>query len=209
MSGSEILSQDEIDALLHGVDSGDVDTEPPPAPDEVRHYDLATQDRIVRGRLPTLEMINERFARHFRISLFNMLRRSPELSVLGIETTKFSEYLHTLYVPTNLNLIRLKPLRGTGLIVFEPTLVFAVVEDFFGRVYSMNSPPTLAESVVIQGLHPEIRTVYVNWETGAISEQSDDSVSEFHYISDVEAIKQGAYGLSRLVVDPILATSFE
>lgn len=128
----DVLSQDEIDALLHGGDSGEVDTQPPPAPGEIRHYDLATQDRIVRGRLPTLEMINERFARHFRISLFNMLRRSPELSVLGIETIKFSEYLHTLYVPTNLNLIRLKPLRGTGLIVFEPTLVFAVVENFFG-----------------------------------------------------------------------------
>ncbi len=133
MSGQDVLSQDEIDALLHGVDSGDVDTEPPPAaPEEVREFDLATQDRIVRGRLPTLEMINERFARHFRISLFNMLRRSPELSVTGIETTKFSEYLHTLFVPTNLNLIRMKPLRGTALIVFEPKLVFAVVENFFG-----------------------------------------------------------------------------
>ena len=115
---SEILSQDEIDALLDGVDSGDVDTEPAPAPDGVRRLDLATQERIVRGRLPTLEMINERFARHFRVSLFNMLRRSPELSVVGVESLKFSEYMHKLYVPTNLNLIRIRPLRGTALIVF-------------------------------------------------------------------------------------------
>lgn len=129
---SEILSQDEIDALLDGVDSGDVDTEPAPAPDGVRSLDLATQERIVRGRLPTLEMINERFARHFRVSLFNMLRRSPELSVVGVESLKFSEYMHKLYVPTNLNLIRIRPLRGTALIVFEPRLVFTIVDNFFG-----------------------------------------------------------------------------
>lgn len=129
---SEILSQDEIDALLDGVDSGDVDTEPQPLPGEVRPLDLASQDRIVRGRLPTLEMINERFARHFRVSLFNMLRRSPELSVVGVESLKFSEYMHKLFVPTNLNLIRVKPLRGTALLVFEPRLVFTVVDNFFG-----------------------------------------------------------------------------
>ncbi len=129
---SEILSQDEIDALLEGVDSGDISTEAPPAPGEVRTLDLASQDRIVRGRLPTLEMINERFARHFRISLFNMLRRSPELSVVGVESIKFSEYMHKLYVPTNLNLVRVRPLRGTALLVFEPRLVFTVVDNFFG-----------------------------------------------------------------------------
>lgn len=129
---AEILSQDEIDALLDGVDSGDVDTQPVAQPGEVMPLDLASQDRIVRGRLPTLEMINERFARHFRVSLFNMLRRSPELSVVGVESLKFSEYMHKLYVPTNLNLVRVKPLRGTALIVFEPRLVFAVVDNFFG-----------------------------------------------------------------------------
>ncbi len=128
----DILSQDEIDALLHGVDNGKVVTEPPPPPGTAKGYDFASQDRIVRGRLPTLEMINERFARLFRIGLFNMLRRSPELSVVGIEMQKFSDYIHGLYVPTSLNLLRVKPLRGTALMVFEPRLVFTVVENFFG-----------------------------------------------------------------------------
>src|SRR3546814_18092576 len=82
--------------------------------------------------MSTLEMVNERFARLFRISLFNMLRRSPELTVVGIETMKFSEYTHSLFVPTSLNLIRVKPLRGTALCVFEPRLVFTVVDNFFG-----------------------------------------------------------------------------
>lgn len=129
----DLLSQDEIDALLHGVDSGKVDTEPPPAaPGEARSFDFASQDRIIRGRMPTLEMINERFARLFRISLFNMLRRSPELAVGGIETLKFSEYTHSLFVPTSLNLTRVKPLRGTALFIFEPRLVYTVVDNFFG-----------------------------------------------------------------------------
>lgn len=90
---SDLLSQDEIDALLHGVDSGVVDTEPPPAPGEVRPYDFSSQERIIRGRLPTLEMINERFARTWRIGLFNLLRRSADLSVRGIDMVRFGEYM--------------------------------------------------------------------------------------------------------------------
>ncbi len=137
---NELLSQDEIDALLHGVDNGKVDTTPTPAaPGEARSFDFTSQDRIVRGRMPTLEMINERFARLFRISLFNMLRRTPELTVVGIETAKFSEYTHSLFVPTSLSLIRVKPLRGTALFVFEPRLVFTVVENFFGGDGRLNT----------------------------------------------------------------------
>jgi flagellar motor switch protein FliM len=132
MAEADILSQDEIDALLHGVDSGSVDTSPGPAPGEVRGFDFATQVRIVRGRMPTLEMINERFARLFRISLFNLLRRSPEISVAPVQMLKFTEYVHTLHVPTSLNLIKLNPLRGTGLMILDPKFVFAVVDNFFG-----------------------------------------------------------------------------
>ncbi|NYZ61808.1 flagellar motor switch protein FliM [Luteimonas deserti] len=129
---NDLLSQDEIDALLHGVDSGAVDTEPAPDPGVARTYDFASQDRIIRGRMPTLEMVNERFVRLWRIGLFNLIRRSADLSVRGIDLVKFGDYLHQLYVPTNLNLIKFKPLRGTGLVVFEPKLVFAVVDNFFG-----------------------------------------------------------------------------
>lgn len=130
---ADLLSQDEIDALLHGVDSGAVATEDVPvAPGEARNYDFASQDRIVRGRLPTLEMINERFARTWRIGLFNLLRRSADLSVRGVDLMRFGEYMHSLQVPTNLNLVRMKPLRGTALVVYEPRLVFTVVDNFFG-----------------------------------------------------------------------------
>jgi flagellar motor switch protein FliM len=134
MAINDLLSQDEIDALLHGVSGGDIETETDEglAEGEARTYDFASEERIVRGRMPTLEMINERFSRHFRISLFNMLRRSAEISVGGVEMMKFSEYVHTLYVPTSLNMIKIRPLRGTALLVLDPKLVFIVVDNFFG-----------------------------------------------------------------------------
>ncbi len=129
---NDLLSQDEIDALLHGVDSGEIETAAAAPPGAVETYDFTNQDRIVRGRLPTLEMINERFARQFRISLFNMLRRSAEVRVDAVRMLKFSEYVRSLYVPSNLNLVRVKPLRGMALLVMDAKLVFGVVDSFFG-----------------------------------------------------------------------------
>ncbi len=128
----DVLNQDEIDALLHGVDSGAVDTQGPTPSGEARPYDFATQTRIVRGRMPTLEMVNERLARQLRISIFSMLRRSPDVAVAPIALPKFSEYLPTLQVPTSLNLVRINPLQGTALVILEPRLVFAVIDNFFG-----------------------------------------------------------------------------
>src|SRR6187431_1889867 len=95
---NDVLNQDEIDALLHGVDKGTVPTEgaDAPAPGEVRSFDFANQVRIVRGRMPTLEMINDRFARLFRTSLFSMLRRTPEVAVLPIQMVKFGDYVQSL-----------------------------------------------------------------------------------------------------------------
>jgi flagellar motor switch protein FliM len=131
--GAEILNQEEIDALLKGVDDGAVPTAPPPEdPGEIRRYDIATQVRLVRGRMPTLEMINDRFARQFRIGLFNMIRRTPEIGVAPIRVQKFSEYTQNLKVPSSLNLIKLNPLRGTALLVLDAKLVFSIVDNFFG-----------------------------------------------------------------------------
>lgn len=126
------LSQEEVDALLKGV-NGDSD-ESSKAEDStgVRPYNLATQERIVRGRMPTLEIINERFSRLLRIGLFNFLHRSAEVSIGPVRVSKYSEFIRNLVVPTNLNLIHMKPLRGTGLIVLDPNLVFLLVDNLFG-----------------------------------------------------------------------------
>ena len=132
MAVQDLLSQDEIDALLHGVDDGLVQTKMAAEPGSVKSYDLTSQDRIVRGRMPTLEMINERFARYTRISMFNMLRRSADVAVGGVQVMKFGEYVHSLYVPTSLNLVKIKPLRGTALFILDAKLVFKLVDNFFG-----------------------------------------------------------------------------
>ncbi|MCK9201662.1 MAG: flagellar motor switch protein FliM [Gallionella sp.] len=130
---SEFLSQDEVDSLLRGVtgetDEADTSAEPTGG---VRPYNLASQERIVRGRMPTMEVINERFARLFRIGLFNFIRRTPEISVGPVRVLKFGEFIRNLHVPTNLNIIQAKPLRGNGLFIFDPNLVFLVVDNMFG-----------------------------------------------------------------------------
>ncbi len=131
MSG-EFLSQDEVDALLRGV-TGEEEAQADDGGDEgVRPYNLARQERIVRGRMPTMEIINDRFARLFRIGLFNFMRRSPEVSVGPVRVLKYSEFIRNLVVPTNINIVQLKPLRGSMLFIFDPSLVFAIIDNLFG-----------------------------------------------------------------------------
>ncbi len=155
---ADFLSQEEVDALLRGV-AGESDEPSVEETDEsgVRPYNLATQERIVRGRMPTMELINERFARYLRIGLFNYMHRNAEVSVGPIRVQKYAEFVRNLVVPTNLNLVLAKPLRGTGLVVFDPNLVFLVVDNMFGsdgrfhtRVEGRDFTPT--EQRIIQGM---------------------------------------------------------
>jgi len=153
----DFLSQEEVDALLKGVTG---ETEEAPAEEaagEIKSYDLGRQERIVRGRMPTLELINERFARLLRIGLFNYMHKGTEVSVGPIKVQKYSEFIRNLVVPTNLNLVTVRPLRGTALVVFDPNLVFLVVDSMFGgdgrfhtRVEGRDF--TATEQRIIQGL---------------------------------------------------------
>jgi flagellar motor switch protein FliM len=129
----EFLSQDEVDALLKGV-SGESEEAAQDAKPQgaVRPYNLATEERIVRARMPTFEMVNERFARQLRVALFNFMRRSADVTVATPRVQKFSDFVRNLVVPTNLNLVQIKPLRGTSLFIFDPNLVFLVVDSLFG-----------------------------------------------------------------------------
>ena len=130
---NQILSQDEVDALLQGITGESQKLEQEDVPKEgIRDYDLANQERIVRGRMPTMEIINERFARNIRVGLFNLIRKSPEVSVGGIKVQKYSAFLREMVVPTNFNIMAVRPLRGSGLVVCDPTLVFAIIDSLFG-----------------------------------------------------------------------------
>lgn len=131
MSG-QFLTQEEVDSLLKGITGETDEAKPELDSSEIRPYDLASQERIVRGRMPTLEIINERFARLLRIGLFNLMRRTAEISVSPVKILKYSEFVRNLVVPTNLNMVQVRPLRGTALFVFTPQLVFLVVDNLFG-----------------------------------------------------------------------------
>ena len=162
----QILSQDEVDALLQGITGESQKLEKEDAPTTgIRDYNLASQERIVRGRMPTLEIINERFARNVRIGLFNFIRRSPEVSIGGIKVQKYSAFLRDIVVPTNFNIVAVRPLRGAGMIVCEPSLVFAVIDSLFGgagkfhtRIEGRDFSPT--EMRIIQRLVDVIITEY-------------------------------------------------
>lgn len=134
MSHDKFLSRDEVDALMKGV-SGETDAPVAAAPVDdggARPYDLKTQERVIRGRMHTLEIINERFARQLRTALFNFIRRGADISVGSVSIAKYGEFCRNLPVPTNLNLVHMKPLRGTALMVYDPNLVFLVVDNLFG-----------------------------------------------------------------------------
>jgi flagellar motor switch protein FliM len=164
------LSQEEVDALLKGVTGDQDEVKEQDDPSGVRPYNLATQERIVRGRMPTLEIINERFARLFRISLFNFLHRAAEVSIGPVRVTKYSEFIRNLVVPTNLNLVHMKPLRGTALIVFDPNLVFLLVDNMFGgdgrfhtRVEGREFTPT-EQRIIQRILNIVFETYSKSWE---------------------------------------------
>lgn len=131
---SEVLSQGEVDALLRGVGDGEVETETdePDEDTEVGGYDLTSQDKIIRGRLPTLDIINSMFSRLFRSTFSSLMRKSVDVSVVSTDSIKFGEFLRSLPLPSSLHIFRMEPFRGHGLLVIESKLVFTVVDNFFG-----------------------------------------------------------------------------
>jgi flagellar motor switch protein FliM len=132
----KILSQEEVDALLRGLSDGEIEAAESPKTDYdesgIRPYDLTAQDRIIRGRMPTLEIINERFARLYRVNISSALRRVVDVSTTTTEMLKFGEFMKTLPVPTSLHIIKMDPLRGHILLVIESKLVFNLLDCFFG-----------------------------------------------------------------------------
>ncbi len=135
---NKILAQDEVDALLRGLSGGDIETdeEVPEEESNIVPFDLANQDRIIRGRMPVLEIVNDRFARLCTNALSNTVRKRVELNPISIDMTKFGEFMRSLPVPTSINIFKMEPLRGNAIIVVDSRLVFALVENIFGGVGS-------------------------------------------------------------------------
>lgn len=131
---SKILQQDEVDALLRGLSGGEVETEQDIPDDDsgVVSFDLANQDRIIRGRMPVLEIVNDRFARLATNNLANTMRKRVDINPISIDMSKFGDFMRSLPVPTSLSIFKMDPLRGNAILVVDSRLVFALVESFFG-----------------------------------------------------------------------------
>jgi flagellar motor switch protein FliM len=181
----QFLSQDEVDALLDGMNGGsksDADSE---STEGIRDYDIANQERIVRGRMPTLEIINERFARNFRIGMFNFMRRTPEIAVGQVRVLKYSAFLRDIVVPANINIMSVRPLRGSGLVIMDPKLVFTVIDSMFGgsgrfqtRIEGREFTPT--EQRIIQKLLEVVTTEYAKAWQGVYPLQLEYQRAEMH-----------------------------
>ena len=128
----EILSQEEVDALLKGIQEVDVETEKGVEPSGVKSYDFTGQEKIVRGRMPTLDIANERLARNFRLSLSAAIRRMVDITNVNVTITKFYDFMRGVPFPSSINIFKMEPLRGFGLLVFDAQMIFSLIEFFFG-----------------------------------------------------------------------------
>ncbi|MBM4192517.1 MAG: flagellar motor switch protein FliM [Gammaproteobacteria bacterium] len=129
----QILSREEVSALVEAVQSGNVDTSSTITPlSAVTSYSLFENDTTSRGQLTALEMINDRFSRQLRGSLLTLLRQAARVTVAPFDVMTFGAYLKTLPSPTNVNIVRFPPLRGYGLVTIEPPIVYGAVDSFFG-----------------------------------------------------------------------------
>ncbi len=131
---SKILQQDEVDALLRGLSGGELEAEEELPEDDsgVVPFDLANQDRIIRGRMPVMEIVNDRFARLCTNALANSMRKRVDINPISIDMSKFGDFMRSLPVPTSISIFKMEPLRGNAILVVDSRLVFALVESFFG-----------------------------------------------------------------------------
>ncbi|HPX49747.1 MAG: flagellar motor switch protein FliM [Bacteriovoracaceae bacterium] len=132
----QILSQEEVDALLKGVVGGEIETETDTLASrdqaDYQRFDFAAHDKVIRGRMPTLDAINDRFARFFRNTVSGLLRKMVDVTPVSLDTLKFGNFMRSLPVPSSIHIIRVEPLRGNALVVLETKLVFALIDCFFG-----------------------------------------------------------------------------
>ena len=136
MSNSgQLLTQEEVEALVEAVQSGDLDTEVVGSANLQKQYpayDLISNDTTSKGQLAALEMIDDRFARQLRGELLTLLRQAVRVSLTPFEVTTFGKYLQSVPSPCNVNIVRFPPLRGYGLVTIDPSIVYGAVDSFFG-----------------------------------------------------------------------------
>lgn len=129
----KILSQEEVNALIKGIDSGDVSTDASSADDNgCRNYDLTSHERVIRGRMPTLEIISERFTRIFQVSMSALMKKMVDVNMVSVELMKFGEFMKHIPLPACINIFKMDPLKGFSLLVVDPRVIYLLIDNFFG-----------------------------------------------------------------------------
>lgn len=168
----KVLSQDEVDALLKGVASGDIDTEEQPKEEVVggiELYDFASQERIIRAKMPGLEKLNDAFARMFRSSVAGLVMKYIDVTVESVEILKFGDFVKTIPMPSSINIFSMEPLQGYSLLVFEAPVVFAFIEYFFGGTSAQNvktegrSFTPIEQRIIQRVLKSALKDIETSW----------------------------------------------
>jgi len=194
----QILDQDEVDALLQGLSDGQIGAEKGDAasPDGVVPYDLASMEKTVRGRMPSLEMVNEKFCNSVRGPILNILRKGVEIEAQGIKSVKFEEFVRNLTLPTSINIFTLKPLKGHGILVIDPTLVYLMVDNYFGgsgRFYTRiegREFTTVEQSVINKVVNVILKTLSDSWKTLCeVDFEYEKSEMNPHFVNVIESVE--------------------
>lgn len=194
----QILDQQEVDALLQGLSDGQIESDKAEqeSPDGIRLYDFASQERTVRGRMPSLEMVNEKFCNRVRGPLLNTLRKGVEIESRGIESVKYEEFVRNLTLPSSINIFTMEPLRGHGILVIDPTLVYLIVDNYFGgsgRFYTRieGREFTVVEQSVIKKIVDVIlKTLSSSWKSLCEVEfKYEKSEMNPHFVNVIEPVE--------------------
>jgi len=194
----QILDQDEVDALLQGLSDGQIESGKGSGevPEGVVPYDFASQEKTVRGRMPSLEMVNEKFCNRVRGPLLNILRKGVEIEAQGIESVKYEEFVRNLTLPSSINIFTMSPLRGHGILVMDPSLVYLIVDNYFGgsgRFYTRieGREFTIVEQSVIKKVVDVIlKTLSASWKTlCTVDFKYEKSEMNPHFVNVIEAVE--------------------
>ncbi len=134
---TEILSQDEIDALLTAISTGEVDTTEYSATQEqrkVKIYDFRRPDKFSKDQIRTLQMMHETFARLTTTALSAQLRALVSVHVASVDQLTYEEFVRSIPNPTTLAVINMDPLKGSGVLEIDPSITFTIIDKLFGGV---------------------------------------------------------------------------
>ncbi|MFQ5479826.1 MAG: flagellar motor switch protein FliM [Thermodesulfobacteriota bacterium] len=194
----QILDQNEVDALLQGLSDGQIESEkgPEAAPEGVVPYDFTSQEKTVRGRMPALEMVNEKFCNKVRTPLQSIIRSSVDIEAQGIDSVKYEEFVRNLTLPSSINIFTMPPFRGHGILVMDPSLAYLIIDNYFGgsgRFYTRiegRDFTTVEQSVIKKVVDVILKTLSEAWKSICSVEFAfEKSEMNPHFVNVIEAVE--------------------